>query len=326
MSLKKLDYYINKFKLTDQFIILIVKKQYEIINSMIKIPNLYYKHSINFENLNIDCINCDRCIACYNSVNCDRCIACDNCYNCNSCYNCENCKMCYKCNKCKYCENCENCEKCEKCYKCASCDDCEGFKCFECYECKDCYNCENCENCENCYNCECCENSNECKNSYACNECNGCKDCVNCNDCEKCVNCESCDDCNNRINLSNYISYDVKQHNKNIEEDKFKKLTPCVHKHLNSFLINISCLYDKLCNENYDIKNDDYMITKYLFDFENFNKIDNLDKLSFITDWIDICDKNKDKNKSQYDGYIEKIKYNIYYLQINCNDFLKKNK
>ena len=83
-------------------------------------------HNVDYEYLNIDCLDCENCMFCINctdcknSWNCINSIKLNNCYACNDCYkssDCNECNMCKKSEHCYKCIRCDNCERCDNSYK-----------------------------------------------------------------------------------------------------------------------------------------------------------------------------------------------------------------
>ena len=296
-KLFEINYYYNKFNEYDKDKIL------EIYN---KIKDEKNNDKIDYENLNINCNNCENSCLCIN---------CNNCKNCDICKNCDDCKDCVNCNHCDSCDDCVNCKKCENCVNCNHCDSCD-----DCNECNYCYDCNKCKTCKNCNNCKKCEGCNYCNN---CNECKTCKNCESCNDCGNCESCNDCDDCKKceYCYRSEYRFYNLGEHQMD-NYFKYKELFDIndyivnteqiiKSKNLNSFFANISELYKGFIKE-YDVENDDDII-KHVKDFNNFNKINDINEFNHIIELI--IDYSKFLNVYENE-YFNNIIYNINYLQL----------
>ena len=205
------------------------------------IYNEIQQYDIIDDYLNINCVNCEKCICCKN---------CSNCTDCSCCINCDNCTNSLSI------VNCDNCKNCSNCSQCADCD--ESNELYKCINVKSSSKMRVCCNCYNCYNCRKCNNLinrsdisgefekltnkkpleyyiqniekysrdinyefinkiyNEIQeydnvDDYLNINCKNCENCICCVDCIDCINCEYCEKCNKCFDC--YNRYDCETSN-----------------------------------------------------------------------------------------------------------------
>ena len=330
LKLKPLSYYLNVFnKFKSSQIEEVYNRIKEVLDKLN--DNDEVEEDIDCKNLNLNCCECENCVLCIGCSECKKCEyceSCENCVNCKGCNECEKCNDCWDCSECENCrkcdvsEGCENCRECEECETCNKCKECE--KCEYCKGCKGCKSCTDCDECKNCDECKDCDECTKCNECYDCDECKECTKCgkkgnrngysSGCNKCIKCNKCEDCTECEGCGNLYNKYGYKVIHFIYLNHKRNFKP------KYLNPFLAGISNLYLKYNEEGYDIENDEDIIRQLDY-FEEFNKIDNINKLNYLLQLI----SNFYKLKFDNDKFIESMIYNIRYLQLEgCDKFCRK--